>query len=305
MAKGIVVLSSCMGLNNKIDPTRIGFDPESGISELAVAVNIDIDSSGRVSRRKGYDRVVSGSSHSLFPFGNVCFVVLDGSLSILYPDYSYKALIEVDEGRMSYCAVGTRVYFANTYEKGYIENEVVYSWEKGNYVGPDTTKELYDPPIGKLLTVWNGRMFIALKEVLWYSEIFNYHAYALGENYVLFQSELRMVRAVRDGLFISTEEETYFLNGSTPKSFSQLKVADYPAVEGTDILVEGSKLGLEEPGRRLFDGKVAMWASPKGICVGRQDGLFENLTERKLVLPNAREGAGVCIDDRYVSVIEV
>ena len=299
MAKGIVVLNTCLGLNNKVDPVRIKFDPESGISELAVAVDIDIDSSGRISRRKGYERVLSGAGHSLFPYNNICFVVVDSSLTILYLDFSTKTLLQVTDSRMSYCAVGTRVYFANGYEKGYIENEVVYPWEKGTYVGRDTTKELYDPPIGQLLEVWNGRMFVAQEDALWYSERFNYHAFAFGENYVSFPGRLRMVRAVKDGLFVSTEKETYFLGGMTPTSFAQLKVADYPAILGTDILVDGRKLR----GGEIVD-RVVMWTSTEGICIGGPGGMFENLTERKLVYPSANVGAGVCIDDRYVCLLK-
>ena len=304
MAKGIVVLNTCLGLNNKVDPVRIKFDPESGISELAVAVDIDIDSSGRISRRKGYERVLSGAGHSLFPYNNICFVVVDSSLTILYPDFSTKTLLQVTDARMSYCAVGTRVYFANSYEKGYIENEVVYPWEKGSYVGPDTTKVLYDPPVGKLLEVWNGRMFVDQDEALWYSEAFNYHAFALGENYILFPSKLRMVKAVKDGLFVSTEEETYFLSGSTPKSFSQLKVADYPAIEGTDVLVKGSKIGGDDLDKGILNEDVVIWTSSEGICIGGPGGFFKNLTERKLTYPSAKEGAGLCIDDRYISVLK-
>lgn len=304
MGEGITIYRGSSGLNNKLDPTRIRFDPEAGIGELAIAVNIDIDGSGRISRRKGYDRVVSGSSHSLFPFGNICFVVVDGYLSILYPDFSYKAILKVSEGRMSYVAVGDRVYFANNKEKGYIEEEEVFPWEKGEYVGPDTTKVLYDPPVGHLLEVYNGSMYIAQERVLWYSEPFNYCAFELGKGYLLFSSRLTMLRAVKDGLFVSTEEATFFLSGVVPRELIQRKVADYSAIEGTDVLVEGSKIGRDELDKGILNERVAIWTSQEGICIGGPRGFFKNLTERKLTYSSAKEGAGLCIDDRYVSVLK-
>jgi len=108
-----------------------------------------------------------------------------------------------------------------------------------------------------------------------------------------------MVRAVKDGLYVSTEYNTYYLNGYHPKEFFQTKVADYPAILGTDVLIDGRKIRSGE-----IKDKVVMWASTEGICIGGPEGLFENLTERKLVYPSANIGAGVCIDDRYVCLLK-
>lgn len=299
MAKGIVVLSNCLGLNNKIDPARIAFDPEKGLSELAVAYNVDIDSSNRISRKKGYTEVLDGPSHSLFPFGNICFAVVDDYLTILYPDFSSKTLIEVGEERVSYVAVGTRVYFVNGSTKGYIEDEAVYPWEYIEYPGPTTTKVFVGPPVGHLLEVYNGFMFIAQENVLWRSRPFKYHAFYLHGDRNLFSHRITMVRAVKDGLYVSTEYDTYYLNGYHPKEFFQTKVANYPAISGTDVLVDGRKLRSGE-----IKDKVVMWTSTSGVCIGGPEGLFENLTERKLVYPSANVGAGVCIDDRYVCLLK-
>jgi hypothetical protein len=293
------ILKQCLGLNNKVDPSDLIADPESGLCELAVAADVDIESSGRrISRRKGYTKVYAGKCHSLFPFGNICFVVIEGYLSILYPDFSYKTLIEIEDRRISYVEVGNRVYFMNGSDKGYIEDEVVYPWEFIDYSGPSTTKVFEGPPLGHLLELYNGFMFIAQDNILWHSRPFKYHAFYLHGDYVPFNSRITMMRAVKDGLYVSTESDTYYFNGYQPKEFFQVKVADYPAILGTDVLVDGRKI----EGGDIKD-RIVVWTSSKGICIGGPEGLFKNLTERRLMYPSANCGAGICIDNRYVCTL--
>lgn len=300
MGKGIVVLSNCLGLNNKVDPARILFDPERGLSELAVAYNVDIDASNRISRKKGHTEILDGSSHSLFPCGNFCLVVRSGQLSLINLDYSCDTILSVDkDARMSYVEVGSRVYFTNGYEKGYIEDRTFHPWEYVDYPGPVTTKTFVGPPLGHLLEVYNGFMFIAQENALWHSRAFKYHAFHLHGDHNLFPHKITMVRAVKDGLYVSTEYDTYYLNGLHPKEFFQVKVADYPAILGTDVLVDGRKIRSGE-----IKDNVVIWTSTKGICIGGSEGYFENLTERKLVLPSVNVGAGICIDDRYVCALK-
>ena len=299
MVKAITLLNSCSGLNNKVDPVRISFDPEKGLSELAVAYNVNVDRTGRISRRKGYTKRLDGICHSLFPYEEGFLVVRNGMLSILNPDYSCEGVCSVNKkAKVSYVSVGERVYFTNGYEKGYIEGRKYFPWEFIEYVGPPTTRVFYGPPLGSLLEVYNGFMFIAQDNVLWYSMPFSYHSYCLKGDYVIFDSKIRMVKAVKDGLYVSTENDTYFLNGSNPKEFFQENVCNYPAIEGTEVLIDGRKIG-----NGSIKEKVVIWASTKGICIGGPNGLFENLTERKLVYPNANKGAGTLIEDRYICTL--
>jgi len=44
------MLASVTGLNTKVDPVRLEYDPKTGVEELSVAYNVDIDDTGRVGR---------------------------------------------------------------------------------------------------------------------------------------------------------------------------------------------------------------------------------------------------------------
>jgi hypothetical protein len=156
-----------------------------------------------------------------------------------------------------------------------------------------------DPPTGYLLELFNGIMLIAQDNVLWYSEPFAYSWFDLAKNYIQFSDRLVMVKAVQGGIFVSTEKETFFYKGEAVKELQQLKVADYPAIEGTEASVSASKVG--DGG---ISGLAVVWASTKGICFGGPDGYFRNFTMRKLTYPAARYGAGLIKDGKYICLLK-
>ena len=294
------IFKGALGINNKIDPTRIEYDSGTGVEELAAGVNVDISSSKRVGRRKGYTLRLAKAAHSLFSCGEYCLFVSGNALCVLEPDYTWSAIRNVAVGaRVCYAKFGTDIYYANGYEKGIVRDRVSYSWTAADYVGPATTKALSDPPIGHLLEIYNGVMLIAQDNVLWHSEPFALSQFNLAKNYIQFGERLTMVKAVSGGIYVSTEQETFSHRGGTVKELQQTKVADYPAIEGTVVTASASKIG---------DGKItglaALWASTKGICFGGPDGNFRNLTERRLDYPFARYGSGLFRDGKYVCLLK-
>jgi hypothetical protein len=170
-----------MGLNILVDPVRIAFDPDSGVQDLAVAYNVDHDRTGRVSRRKGFAQTDRTEDvHSLWCDGGECFFVSGTSLCVLGSDYTYKTIATVTAGaRVSYLQFGKRAYWMNGFEKGYVEESVAYSWDKGAYVGPDTQREFSGPPIGTIIRYRAGRAYIVQGPVIWYSEPYSWSYDAL------------------------------------------------------------------------------------------------------------------------------
>jgi len=300
MPKQLNLFRGSIGINNKVDPTRLQYNPESGIEELAAAVNVDVSSSKRVSRRKGYTLQLAQAAHSLFPCDGYCLFVSGEDLYVLESDYTSSGIRNLTTGaRMSYVRPESDTYYCNGTEKGIVRDRISYAWTAASYVGPPTTKTFSDPPIGHLLEVYNGVMLIAQDNIMWHSEPFAYSWFDLAKNYVQFGARLTMMKAVQGGVFVSTEEGTFFHKGGTVKEFIQGKVADYPAIEGTAVTVNASRIG--DGG---ISGLAAIWASKNGICFGGPDGSFRNLTERRLDYPAARYGAGLCRDGKYICLLK-
>jgi len=299
MGRLINIFKGSTGINNKIDPVRLKFDPKTGIQDMASGVNINIDPTGRISRSKGYEIVLEKNAHSIFSCGDYCLFVSGDALCVLESGFSWAAIRNITiDARMNYVLVAGDVYYMNGYEKGIVRDKKSYDWTGSSYVGPTTTKAFSDPPIGHLLEIYNGRMYIAQDKKIWYSDRLSYAWYDLSGGYLEFSDRITMLKAVKDGLFISTEKTTFFESGALPQEFKEIRVADYPATEGTVVEVNASRIGNGE-----MTGLALMWGSEKGICIGGPGGYFMNITERKLDYPSARYGAGLYRDGKYICVL--
>ena len=316
MAKTLTIYSGTTGINNSDDPSRLKWDPQTGITDLQAGVNIDIDKTLRASRRLGYTDIsitdkasgepLLGEMHSLFCDGPECpcLFVHDNELRRLYADYTSDPLAWITKGpRLSYARVSGKVYWMNGFEKGIVANGVNTAWgASGPIKIPKSKKVAYPPPVGHLVGHYNGFMYVAVDRYLWYSEPFAYSWFVLGRNRLPFSSRIRLFGAVKGCMFVSDSERIYSLVGQTPQDFIKEEVADYPAVEGSMVYENASRVGAGD-----LPGKVLLFTSSKGdVCLGGADGFFKNLTEDRLVLPGVPIGAGnaAVVNGKYICNME-
>ena len=310
-ASQTTILSGCLGLNTRIDPARIPVDGKTLQSSLAQAVNVDIDDFGRISRRKGYtaSHNITGSCHSLFAFEDVCLYIEGTSMYRLHYDFETQdrdgpgrdgVRSGLKDGlKMYYIGIGREIYYSNGEQNGVydLDSEISHVWAAQSYIGPDTVKVFQAPPPLKHLELYNGRIYGADNKTIWYTEPFAFSWVDKARNYLPFQSKVRMIRAVVDGIYVSTETQTIFLNGADAPEFQHVKCADYPAVENTDLTVEGAWIGEE------MRVKAALWLGLTGVCAGMPGGQFLNLTHKKIVLPPGCHGASAFIDGKFISLL--
>lgn len=102
------------GVNTVLDVHELGKD------FLRAAVNVDIDKTGKIKRRKGYEEVATGLCHSLWSQDNWPYALLvkDGYLVRLDSDESLTTLAAVSPyRRMSYTVLNETVYMSNGAER--------------------------------------------------------------------------------------------------------------------------------------------------------------------------------------------
>ena len=305
MSTPVRILSGGMGLNTVVDPIRLPFDPETGISDLAVAVNVTVDETGCLSRRNGYLKVRDESSHSLFCDGGDCLFVSGDTLYRLLPDYSVETVRTgfTEWDRMAYVQVNNDIYYSNSVELGIVRSGgVPENWVAQPYVGPETNRVFDGPRPGTHLAFAFGRIFVADGDVLWWSEPFGFAWFDRTRNFIQFPRRIVMVKAVAGGLYVSDEKHTYFLRGTDPKEFIQVTAAGFPALEWSEAidLVEGFDIGVPDP------GLCALWASREGACMGTPGGVVVNLNKKKVIYPEQGSwGAGLLRGYNYIHTIGV
>ena len=299
---GLVTLfNGSSGLNTKVDATRVPFNSDAGISDLSVAINIVHDDSGRIGRRSGYSSLYSGGFHSLYSNGQECYVCENEDLYQVAADLSIVGVRSGMSGdRVDYASTPLGIYYVNGTDVGVLRDGASFLWPIGTYIGPETTRYFTTPPAGNHIEFFESRLFIAEDKTLWWTEPNNYGLIDQSRNFVMFKSRIRMIKAVDTGLFVSTDELTYFLAGKVPMEFTRKTVAEYPALEWSDCphLVEAQDIGLE--GAEQF----AIWGSPEGVVLGSPQGGIINLTESKVRVPAGFvAGATLVADDNIISTL--
>ena len=112
------------GVRNTLPVERL--KPE----DLAEAVNVTLDDSGRVARRAGQTLRVAGSGmHSLWSDGEVCCYVRNGGMYTLDPALTPTLVaLGLSERPMAYASVAGRVYHSNGVNTGVLEAGRVRGW---------------------------------------------------------------------------------------------------------------------------------------------------------------------------------
>ena len=304
--KPINFITAVSGLNNKLDPVRIRYNPEIGVSDLVNAVNITIDNTGRPVTRKGSVLLESGTFHSVWAKDNNCFVIYDSnspSGALIYKlgtDLSLSFVnYELTEGKpMAFCDVNGDTYYSNGVENGVIVNGISWAepWPTCTYDKTFVKDSFSNAPIGQFIEFYKGRIIIAQDSILWFSEPNSVSMFDLEKNFWQLDSTIQMIKPVESGLFVSDKRYTWFLQGTSPNDFKQIKVASYPAHYGsvaTDY-TEIDDLDLGEV------GEAAVWSSKKGLCLGLPSGRMKNITKERLEYPQTFAKGACLVKDYHV-----
>lgn len=292
-----------LGLNNKIDQSRQRTS-EGNLLELEEATNVDIDETGRVSRRMGQVSLSTVKSHSLFCKKGDCFVVQDRtSDSAIYKVEVGFTLTGVRSGltkglRVSFEQVGAKTYYTNGVESGVITAGVSTAWPTETHVGPKYTAEYYPLPNGTKICCFQNRMWVAEDNVIWVSEVNSFGKYRKAKMFFQFGTNVLMMKPVASGVFVSDEKKTGFIKGAEKfEDYSWIPLSDTPAHEYSENieLVKLSNTALKIP------GLSAVWSSNEGQCVGTEDGQLVIVTENALFYPTGGSGATVVADSIIIN----
>jgi len=299
------IYTGTTGVNNKVDPVRLVFDPKTGVTELAEAVNCDIDDTGRISRRFGQVPISLDQFDDVFCDGGDCYAVKnrtsDSAIYQLSPDMT--TLTGVWAGlakgaRVSFCQVGDKTFYANGYQSGYFEAGIRYAWP--TFTQATTTREFSQAPIGTIIGHFDGHMLIVQGNVVWITERYEYGKVRMAKSFWQMGTDITMMKPVAGGIWLSDQDQTGFVSGEGHISgYGFNKKASSPAHEWSE------NIELVDLGQSAFEipGLSAVWSSDAGLCIGTEQGQLIVATESKLVYPTG--GSGATVVDGHVVINSV
>lgn len=282
------------GLNNAVHPLRIEHDKQAGIMDLAAAVNVIIDETGMIQRRRGYELANSGEWHSLFCDGADCLGVRGEALCLIASDLSVTELRSGMEHRVDYAQVNQEIYYTSPSGFGIVSEGLHLDWEAQPYVGPDTNRSFVGPFAAEHIAFYAGRIWLSLDNFMAFSEPFGWSWFDLNKGTIPMDSKVRMMKPVDDGMFVSTNQKTYFLSGKAPEDFSATIVDNVPVLEYSEATqtLDGLDLGFDSP------GAVAFWQTKDGPTLGTSSGAIMKLAKEKVIYPETAP-VGASLVSRY------
>lgn len=301
-----IILGSFSGIKNTVSPERL----REG--ELEAAVNVDIDDAGQLRRRRGYQQRDASHHHSAETISGRTFVVRDGVLGTLGMNFTFTSLVEVGLDPLSYTAVGDTVYFGSRTASGKIVNGVAQAWgaevSPGQWISPvmrptDTLgaiagRMLGAVPMATEIEHYKGRIYLANERLLWATELYLYDLVDKTKNFIQFENDITMVRAVDDGLYVGTTAQLFFLSGILAKGLERTLIVDSPVIRGSAVWAPTADVHPQAKNGPVPEGNSPVFMTGDGICVGLNGGQVYNLTRGRVVFPGAERAAALYRSDQ-------
>lgn len=152
------------------------------------------------------------------------------------------------------------------------------------------TQWLSPMPPGQIVRYGNGRLWVAVGNVVWYSDPLYYGQTRRSSNFITFSDNIDVMEYPNEGdgsgLFVAAGKRTYFIAGQNPKEMQLRIVHPFGAVRGTGATVPGAWFDPQ------LGGNVAYWMDSEGsLVLGLAGGAIRPLTSDIYLAPVADSGA--------------
>lgn len=154
---------------------------------------------------------------------------------------------------------------------------------------PLITQFLQPPPPGDVIANYNGNLLVAAADYVYPSEPYSPELFDFRKS-VPFGGDVTMLAPMPDGsgMYVGTSGRLIWIQGDSPDAWRYQEIAQYGVIPGTLAYGDSNLLGQ---GGTV--GKVAFFATQRGLCVGKPGGQVLNLTEDRFAYPIQPRGAGV------------
>ena len=147
------------------------------------------------------------------------------------------------------------------------------------------TQHRQPPRAGQLISYFNGRLYIARRDTVFFTDPLRYHLTQPSKGIFMFDGDVALLAPVADGQYVGGSFGVVFLQGTDPYDVTQRAVRSAPPVPRAFTTVPGSQIGVGQH-------EVPLWWGQDGVlCAGLDGGTVRPLTEDRLAVPSHKLGA--------------
>lgn len=200
---------------------------------------------------------------------------------------AYSGVVQIDAGGFSLsdlpvlAGYSINVYLAThngeaAYLAGSTSNELFgFTGANEGLVKPCMTDYCEPPPAGRLLTFWRTRLLVADGKVLRASRAHQWELFDPERDVKQFGAPITLVQPVDGGIFVGTERELAFLEGTQFDQLVYRRCLTGRVVLGSGVSIDGDQL---QRGRGLSAGTAMVCIADGSIVAGYADGATARLT---------------------------
>jgi len=148
-----------------------------------------------------------------------------------------------------------------------------------------TTQERIPMPAGRYLAFHGGRAFVARGVFLFYSDPLNVELCDPRYNFEAFPSPITNIASVQSGLYVTTTEGVYYLQGADPGAWAHVRVGELGAIPGSGVIVPIDSMSPEAVPRGVSAHYVFAYLTRSGLAFGWDRGEVQEPTADRLRLP--------------------
>lgn len=174
-----------------------------------------------------------------------------------------------------------------------------YRFDTGVILGkPATYQHLSPMTSGQWLRLWRGRLMVVRSNVIYFSQVLNYHLTDERFDYIAMPQRITFLEVVDNGIWVGQRTGVAFLSGVDIDEMSITHKAVQPPVVGSSTLMPAQTVGELSSGGNF----VALWLSQNGYCIGTADG---SVVEYHAGIMDGIVGVGntALVGQRVVSVL--
>lgn len=238
---------------------------ENRLPFLRSAVNVDIDDDGWVTTRDTWELIDDARAHSLFEYNGETYAVVDGVVSRLTATAIHS--IGAALGPVSWSVLNGRPIYTDGRAIRIVTGsgtEGLPASENAQNMGEDL--DLEPLPGGNAIAYWNGRLVVAKRSELCFSEPMRYGVYDNVRGRMFFERPIEWLAALETGLYVGLDDSVRFLRGTSPLEMEQDIM---PGKTGGGRVIPSTGLPND-----ITEGapSVVVWFSDRGFAFGAESG---------------------------------